>query len=112
LEPDKGFPWLHLGWKRKLLVLQSYLIGGNWHFPPAEACIPFVEEMESALQVLGVFLVSSHSGREVLSITMSEFSLTGDEMKRRRKITFFVGMNVWSLKGFLDARITKEGSQR
>jgi hypothetical protein len=56
-----------------------------------------------AVQVLGVFLVSSHAGREVLSITISEFSLTWDEMKRRRKIIFFVKMNAWDLKGFRDA---------
>lgn len=33
-------------------------------------------------------------------------------MKHRRKIIFFVEMNVWSLKGIWDARIMKEGIQR
>jgi hypothetical protein len=79
--------------------------------PVSQARIPFVEETES-VPGLGVFLVSSHAGREVLSITMSEFSLTVDEMKHWRKIIFYVEMNVWSLKGFPEARITKEGSQR
>jgi hypothetical protein len=55
---------------------------------------PFAVDLSSkkpkALQVLGVFLVSSDPGREVLSITMSDFSLTGDEMKYRRKIIFLV----------------------
>jgi hypothetical protein len=37
-------------------------------------------------------------GREVLSITISEFSFTWDDMKRGRTIIFFVEMNVWDLR--------------
>jgi hypothetical protein len=55
-----------------------------------------------ALQVLGVFLVSSHACREVLSITMSKFPPTWDEMKHPRK-SFSYEMNAWSLKGFRHA---------
>ena len=64
-----------------------------------------------ALQVLGVFLVSSHAGREVFSITMSEISLRGDEMKYRRKIIFLVEMNAWEQR--IPGRLNnEEGSQR
>jgi hypothetical protein len=78
--------------------------------PISICCRSFVEETE-ALQVLGVFLVSSHAGREVFSITMSEFSLTGDEMKYRRKIIFLVEMNAWKQR--IPGRLNnEEGSQR
>jgi hypothetical protein len=32
-------------------------------------------------------------------MAMPEFSLTGDEMKHRRKIIFFVEMNAWESQG-------------
>ena len=44
-------------------------------FPVAEACIPIVEKSK-VLQILGVFLVSSHAGRQVFSIARLDFFLT------------------------------------